>query len=214
MSSKYWIKLYHEILDDPKMGMMPEILFGRCMKLFLIAGDFERDGELPPVEHIAWRLRRSPEEIESDLIELQRLGIAMNKEGVWSVKNWKKRQGPMPEAERSRRRRADQHRQEYAEHGPAHMGASTPSRPDTDRNRDRLTVAELDTDIDIDTEEDSTTTTPIDTNSGAFKAAVHLAEALGKDNPKNWAFKGLKDGWIWEYAEMKGFKPRTYEEDF
>jgi len=57
----------------------------------------------------------------------------------------------------------------------------------------------------------SSTTTPIDKNSGIFKAAVSLAESLAKDNPQNWAFKGLRDGWIWEYAEMKTWKPRSYE---
>jgi len=25
MSSKYWIKLYHEIIDDPKMMKMPDV---------------------------------------------------------------------------------------------------------------------------------------------------------------------------------------------
>ena len=194
MSSKYWIKLYHEILDDPKMGMMPDILFGRCMKFFLIAGDFEKDGELPPIEHIAWRLRYSSKEIESDLIELQKLGITMSKDGTWRIKNWKKRQGPMDEAERSRRRRADQYRREYAEYGPACMGASTPSRPDTDRNRDHLTVGEVEEIIDIDVDKESE-------NFAKFEFLKYFEEitTIPEPSPKTKPGRKERDEW-WEAA--------------
>ena len=71
-----------------------------------------------------------------------------------------------------------------------------------------VSTEELNTDL-LNT--DSSTTTPIDKNSGAFKAAVSLAESLAKDNPQNWAFKGFQDGWIWEYAEMRPWKKRSYE---
>ena len=57
MASKYWIKLYHEILDDPKMGRLPDALFRRAIEFFLIAGERGREGDLPPLADIAWRLR-------------------------------------------------------------------------------------------------------------------------------------------------------------
>ena len=60
--------------------------------------------------------------------------------------------------------------------------------------------------------ENSSTTTPIDKTSGAFKLAVSIGESLGKDNPANWAYKGLEEGWIWEYEEMKPWKPKHYLE--
>jgi len=60
--------------------------------------------------------------------------------------------------------------------------------------------------------ESSSTTTPVDKSSGAFKAAVSLGESLAKDNPIHWAYKGLQEGWIWEYEEMKPWKPRDYSE--
>jgi hypothetical protein len=59
---------------------------------------------------------------------------------------------------------------------------------------------------------ESSTTTTIDTNSGAFKTAVSLGESLAKDNPRNWAYKGFQNGWIWDYVEMRGLKPRNYKE--
>ena len=38
MPSKYWIKLYHEVLDDPKMARLPDRLYRRCIEVFLLAG--------------------------------------------------------------------------------------------------------------------------------------------------------------------------------
>lgn len=123
MPSNYWIKLYHEIIDDPKMMKMSEVLFSRCIKLFLLAGDHGQGGELPPLEDAAWRLRIPEEELESDLIELQRVGITSHQDGVWSIVKWDERQGPMSSTERVRRHRARKQRQrhirEYKKRGPA-----------------------------------------------------------------------------------------------
>ena len=35
MSSFYWIKLYHEVLDDPKMALLPDRLWRRTIELFI-----------------------------------------------------------------------------------------------------------------------------------------------------------------------------------
>ena len=45
MASRYWIKLYHEILEDPKMGRLSDRQFRRVIELFLLAGDCEMDGQ-------------------------------------------------------------------------------------------------------------------------------------------------------------------------
>lgn len=150
MPSKYWIKLYHEILNDFKMAKMSDRLFRRTIEVFLLAGDYEKDGLLPPTEDMAWRLRLTEEELETDLIELQQLGIVTNDGGQWSVHNFPERQGPMTEAERSRRRRQKRHMLEYQESGPADVGVSTTDQPPTDRKRDRKAVTDKDIDKDID----------------------------------------------------------------
>ena len=70
-----WIKLYHEILSDPKMGMMSDKLFRRTIEFFLIAGKEDRDGELPAADDIAWILRISKKEVQKTIEELVRLNI-------------------------------------------------------------------------------------------------------------------------------------------
>lgn len=134
MASKYWIKLYHEIIDDPKMMRMSEVLFARCIKLFLLAGDYGKDGQLPDPEDAGWRLRIPAEEMESDFIELQKLGIFGQKDGTWFVTKWEQRQGAMSEKRRSRLRRKERHRERYETDGPADVVFETGARPDTDRN--------------------------------------------------------------------------------
>ena len=70
-----WIKLYHEILTDPKMGMMSDKLFRRTIELFLLAGKENQDGKLPEIEDIAWILRISKKEMQKVIDDLVRLNI-------------------------------------------------------------------------------------------------------------------------------------------
>ena len=75
MASKYWIKLYHEILDDPKMGRLPDALFRRAIEFFLIAGERGREGDLPPLADIAWRLRADEIALLAQMEDLEALNI-------------------------------------------------------------------------------------------------------------------------------------------
>lgn len=87
---RQWIKLYLEILHDPKMGRMSDHLWRRVIEMFLLAGEFDQDGLLPPVEDMAWRLRTSAELLIEDLQALQGI-VEINSNG-WFVKKFKERQ--------------------------------------------------------------------------------------------------------------------------
>jgi hypothetical protein len=113
MSTKYWIKLYHEILHDPKMGRMPDHLWRRVIELFLIAGEHNRGGVLPPLTEIAWALRLREEQLETEMIELQKTGILSSIDGVWIVTKFAERQEPMDKAEYMRRKREQQQKDHY-----------------------------------------------------------------------------------------------------
>jgi len=101
MSSPYWIKLYHEILDDPTMGLMDDHLWRRTIELFLIAGMENMEGKLPPIPNLAWGLHTSQDDIVSVLGELETGGIAHHDgNGTWFITNFAERQRPMTSAER------------------------------------------------------------------------------------------------------------------
>ena len=140
MPSKYWIKLYHEIIDDPKMGKLTDRLFRRTIQLFLIAGDFGDEGILPAVDDMAWRLRMSAEELETDLADLASTGIVHNSSDRWMVTKFTDRQAASTGTERWRQWRDRQRKENYYQ---------TPHQREPNE-----TLSEPDIDIDIETDKE------------------------------------------------------------
>jgi len=100
-TNNYWMKLWFDILRDPKMGMLPDRLWRRVIELFLIAGQRGEEGLLPDVPEIAWQLNRSAQSITNDLEKIRKTGIVdINVDGVWYVTNFKKRNAPVDSAKR------------------------------------------------------------------------------------------------------------------
>jgi hypothetical protein len=92
MAKKIWIKLYLEILDDDKIGMLSEYLKWRAIELFLVAGENGNDGLLPPVRRLAWRLRLDEVKIAETLSALTQVGVVHETPQGWMVTNFRKRQ--------------------------------------------------------------------------------------------------------------------------
>jgi hypothetical protein len=106
MGALYWIKLYHEILNDPKMGRLGDRLWRRVIECFLLAGQQAEGGYLPAVEDMAWTLRCAADELEAELAEIaQRTGILAKRDGRWFVVNFAARQAAVPSTERVRAHR-------------------------------------------------------------------------------------------------------------
>jgi len=154
MASKYWIKLYHEILDDHKMGTMSDRLFRRTIQLFLLAGDFNKDGDLPDLEAIAWRLHLTEKELSEDLDSLIEKGIISKKGGGYWVPKFSERQSPMSDTERQRLHRKNERKAKY-------YGQETVTNRDTNLSQDsnaslvdidKDKESEVDIDVDIDNE--------------------------------------------------------------
>lgn len=111
MAAKYWIKLYHEILQDPKMGRLPDNLWRRAIELFLMAGEVDDQGKLPSVGDMAWQLRLTEETLEDDLTRLESVGILTKSPDGWVVTNFAKRQAPTETIDRVRQFRERQKKQ-------------------------------------------------------------------------------------------------------
>ena len=105
MAAKYWLKLYHEMLDDPKMILLSDRLYRRTIELFLLAGKLDSDGIMPNIKHMAVYLRLGHEELETDLVELAETGIMSQVDGVWIVTKFAERQTAVSDAERMKRYR-------------------------------------------------------------------------------------------------------------
>ena len=103
MIARTWIKLYIEILSDPKMGRLRTHLWRRAVELFLLAGREGNDGALPPVEEMVWILHLSHDKIVEDLHDLAEIGVVHEAEPMkWVVTNFVKRQAASSVGERVR----------------------------------------------------------------------------------------------------------------
>lgn len=132
MASFYWIKLYHEILDDPKMATLPDRLWRRIIEIFLCAGRVDKNGELPPTNQIAWMLRMPADDIESDLMQIATTGIISRRGDGWIVNHFADRQSAVKDAERQRQSRDRRKKQEYYGDVTSQSRSVTQIRSDTD----------------------------------------------------------------------------------
>ena len=109
----YWIKLYHEIIEDPKIATLPDRLWRRIVELFLLAGRLcpDKSGVLPETRQLAWLLRMSTDDLDLDMRQIESVGIIQSVPGGWLIVNFKKRQSAVAPAERMRqsRQRAQKH---------------------------------------------------------------------------------------------------------
>lgn len=93
MRSPYWIKLYQEVLNDPKMGRLPDRLWRRVIECFLLAGEQRDGGYLPSLEDMAWTLRCDAEQLEGELSQIaEKTGIVEKRDGRWFVVHFEARQ--------------------------------------------------------------------------------------------------------------------------
>lgn len=102
----HWIKLYTEILNDPKMLRLDDHLWRRTIELFLLAGLQNRYGTLPNIDDIALHFRsKDVTQVLKDLQELKKIGIVKETKSGWVVTKFTARQAPSAAAIRMRRYR-------------------------------------------------------------------------------------------------------------
>jgi hypothetical protein len=173
MASKYWIKLYHEMLHDPKVMRLEDHLFRRFIEMLLYAGETDSDGILPCLADMAWTLRADENELTDDLAALSEAGLVEETDGGWLVSNFAKRQEPVPGSQRVQRYRNRQRKAEY--YGDA--DATEPKRNGNAPVTNRYIDADTDTDVDA---EESVTSVTASRNSQKAAAATGYGPILGR----------------------------------
>ena len=86
-----WFRLYHELKDDPKMGLLDDAAFRTFIECLCWACDTDRDGDTGlTVTTAKWALRR---DVTVTLQVCTQVGIlSVSEGGQIFVTNWKKRQ--------------------------------------------------------------------------------------------------------------------------
>jgi hypothetical protein len=111
----YWIKWYHEILDDPKMAILPDRLWRRFSELCLLSGRLfpEKTGFLPATKQIAWALRMSVDDLQVDMDQLSSDGFIESYQDGWVIVNFQKRQQSATSTERTKQYRERKQKEQY-----------------------------------------------------------------------------------------------------
>ena len=118
MGNNYWIKLYHEMLLDPKVGRLSDGAFRLMVNCFLLAGEAGENGLLPTTADMAWRLHLEETALLAQLEELAGVEIVVVREdGRWWVRKFAVRQGPISDAEKQRDYRDRKRHAEAAGYG-------------------------------------------------------------------------------------------------
>ena len=136
MASSYWIKAYYEILDDPKMGRLPDHIWRRAIEFFLLAGEAGDGGYLPSVSDMAWRLRTTDDDILECLGVLQTADIVSETDNGWIVTHFAERQDASSNADRQARYRERKQKRDYYSNEPSNDGV-TKRNTDKDKEEDK-----------------------------------------------------------------------------
>jgi hypothetical protein len=89
-----WLRLYDDVLDDPKVQRLPPELFKHWINILCLANKGTPRGSLPStLDDFAFRLRLSPGDALCVLTELQERGLIVGLgEAGWKPHNWDERQ--------------------------------------------------------------------------------------------------------------------------
>lgn len=203
MAPRYWIKLYIEILDDPKMGIMPDWLWRRAIELFLAAGENGNDGLLPPVTQLAWRLRLPEPKLGEALRALSEVGVVHETPQGWVVTNFAKRQDAVPDAERKRyQRKVSRSRHEFV------------TKRDTDTESESDTDTDAEAEVEAESEAAAAATGAFAQVARAYEQEIgvltaNIAERLRgalEDYPAEWIIQAIREAALsnarsWRYCE-------------
>jgi hypothetical protein len=127
-SSMPWVKLYTDLLDDPKIDELPELTAYRFVKLIILAGDCDAEGALISggtpftTRYIARRLRLQEDDIAADMQMLCEVGLLRLENSTYIVVNFAKRQG---RSQTDKRKEWRERQQRKREHDPKGSGGVT-----------------------------------------------------------------------------------------
>lgn len=174
---RYWIKLYTEILKDPKMGRLTDRQFRTCINLFALAGEYDQEGALPSVADMGWILRMNEAELLDNLNELASVGIVRCINDTWLVCKWQERQAKAPSAAPDKvLQRVHEHRQRQRNEVVTTLH---------DEVKRVVTPPETDTDIETDTDTETESERSATFTPGPVVARASVTRPVGlKPNSK------------------------------
>jgi hypothetical protein len=131
-----WWRAEDTSIDHPKLLLLSDAMHRAWYTLMCVAS--ANGGELPPVEHVAARLRMKPGQVAAWITHLVTAGLFDNDDGTFRPHNWNKRQYKTDVTDATNAERQKRYRN-------AHRNGSnavTDKRPETEQIQNTETEAE------------------------------------------------------------------------
>jgi hypothetical protein len=85
-----WFRCYDDLVDDPKVQQLPAETFKSLINLWCLTS--QNNGSLPPIAHIAFKLRMKADKVSKLLGMLRIAGLIEDEGSVTRPHNWNARQ--------------------------------------------------------------------------------------------------------------------------
>ena len=139
----YWLKLYTEILDDPKYYRLSDDAKLGMYELMLVAKKVGQDGHLPSIDDIVFYTRRSSSWWIPVIDELKSIEFITVSESGDKIRKFEERQRALTDAEKQQRYREELHKKEFSRYQDV-----TDMSPKVTESKSKSTEKEIDVDAD------------------------------------------------------------------
>jgi hypothetical protein len=142
----YWLKLYTEILEDPKYHRLSDTAKLGMIELMLVAKKVDMDGEIPSIEDVSFYTRRSVEWWKPVFEELLSIEYLVTNGTETIIRKFAERQAALEPAERQRLSREIKHKKEFRHEPVTDMSQKVTERreeteTETDKSREEVESA-------------------------------------------------------------------------
>ena len=128
----YWLKLYTEILDDPKYFRLSDNAKLGMIELMLVAKKFNKNGEIPTIEDVAFFTRRSIEWWKPIFDELLTIEYLVTNGSETIIRKFAERQAAVSDSERQKQHRIVTHKNEYCHEAVTKSNGDSETDSETD----------------------------------------------------------------------------------
>jgi hypothetical protein len=145
----YWLKLYTEILDDPKYYRLSDNAKLGMYELMLVAKKVGQDGHLPEVDDIEFYTRRPADWWLPVIEELKQIEFIVANDTGDKIRKFEERQRALTNNEKQKYHRAELHKNEFACNQDV-----TDVSPKVTESKSKSKSTEIEKEIDVDVSDD------------------------------------------------------------
>lgn len=210
-----WLRLYTEILNDPKVQRLPDSLFRAYINFLCIAKEYSNDGALPPKKDIAFFLRCPEKSVEKFCDGLEKAELLERSEELFIIHGWNNRQYDSdndPTANMRKRRQRERDKIQNVTDDVTDM-----SRVTSRTCHENVTRTEKEIEIEIE-KEDKYKSAHVETLPASFRIQESLLAPIRATfehfNPQGFTAPSLEDPAIVDLAEKFSRLGRDNPGDF